>query len=108
MRTLRAFGITGILLFVMLLDGCGKRFSGTFIGNVSFGGGLAMAEFAVEFSPSGTAFVRALGQEHAGKYRIEGQKIILEMPTDTTVFTIVDSDTLKANMNGEVVFKRKG
>jgi hypothetical protein len=66
------------------------------------------AEMSVEFSSSGTAFVRAMGQESAGTYRVEGQRIIVEMPNQNSVLTIVDDDTLTISTPmGDVALKKK-
>lgn len=65
-------------------------------------------EVSIEFSSSGTAFIRVLGNEGAGKYRVEGQRIIVEMPNASSVFTIVDDDTLTTSTSlGNVVLKKK-
>ena len=70
--------------------------------------GIAALDISVEFTSSGTAFIRLMGNESAGKYRVEGQRIIVEMPNQNSVFTIVDDDTLSTSLPyGQVVLKRK-
>jgi uncharacterized lipoprotein YehR (DUF1307 family) len=108
MQILRTISAIVALVGTMMLAGCGKSISGVYVGQVAFGGGLAKADFTVEFSPNGSVFVRALGQEHAGKYHIEGNRIIVEMPRETEVFTIVDDETLTALIqNGATTFKKQ-
>ncbi len=105
MKPHRVLGIVGAIMSAFLLVGCAKRLSGTYVGQIDAGMTIAVS---VEFSSSGTAFLRVAGNEGAGKYRVEGNRIILEMPNQNSVLTIVDDDTLTTSTPyGDVVLKKK-
>ena len=65
-------------------------------------------EISAEFISSGAAFLNIEGNKSGGKYRVEGQRVIVETPTQNSVFTIVDDDTMTTTLpSGEVTLKRK-
>ena len=103
-NTVRVFAA---IISMVLLAGCGRRLSGVYAGHAELGMGVS-SEISVEFSSSGTAFLYVEGTESAGKYRVEGQRVIVAMPTQNSVFTIVDDDTMTTTLpSGEVTLKRK-
>jgi hypothetical protein len=94
------------LLAVILVAGCGKSLSGNFVAEPT-DAPMEMLS-SVQFSSSGTAFVRVMGTDMAGKYRIEDNRVVLEMPSGSLVFTMTDDNTLEGNVGGfKTVLKRK-
>jgi hypothetical protein len=94
------------LIAVMFVVGCGKHLSGTFVAEST--GAPIQVLSSVEFSSSGTAFVRVMGTDMAGKYRIEDNRVVLEMPSGSLVLTMTDNNTLEGNVGGfTTVLKRK-
>jgi len=83
------------LLFVLatlILAACGSAIEGTYSDK------LGLVEY--EFRPSGKVYLRTLGTETEFNYRVDGSKVIIELPNEgNQVFNRLENGNLQGPLN---------
>ena len=90
------------LTVVTVLAGCAHQIFGTYDGDVDIAGKVT-AHVELQFMRHNTVVVRGgIPDPMLGRYRVEGDKVVVVTPNETDVLRIVDHNTLKMGTNGEI------
>lgn len=81
-----------LIATAILLSACGAKIEGT------YGDKLGLVEY--EFRPSGKVYLRTLGTETEFNYRVDGNKVIIELPNEgNQVFNRLENGNLQGPLN---------